>query len=512
MNRANPPRNVLVVGSGSCARMTANLMARARLNPILAADTNREVDLPPALDAGVEMLPGARLIACRGFAGAFDITLEVGNRQVERRIAGIVVAEETRREAAFGDYGLKPGPGVTSLSDFLQQLADGITFEDRTIVFLNGLVRENTPPVFQEVVRAALNAQPSPNTRCYVLTGNLKVAGQGLEALYREAKAAGVIFFKFEDTPPDIHPKNGAVDIEFTDGPSGQTLNIRPDMLVVDDYLQPAASLSALAGILDVQTDAAGFLQVENVHRFPVFTTRRGILAAGPARGPLLPSEMAADAAAAAAALLAPLEPDVRYRAEIDPSLCIRCLTCFRLCPYRAVRIGDGTRVRVEVAAEACEGCGICAAECPREAIAMQPVRHTAEPVDRLLESAGKPDALLALCCSRSSARAAELANSLGYALPEALRVVEVPCTGMISLQHLLTAVSSGARNVMVLACHEDNCHSETGNQRARMRVEQLRQQLASMGIGPERLQFHTLAANMAREFTDLTQATQTDT
>jgi coenzyme F420-reducing hydrogenase delta subunit len=74
----------------------------------------------------------------------------------------------------------------------------------------------------------------------------------------------------------------------------------------------------------------------------------------------------------------------------------------------------------------------------------------------------------------------------------------------MISLQHLLAAFAAGARQVMVLACHEDNCHSEIGNQRARMRIEQLRTHLAAMGMAPDRLQFHTLAANMAKEFTDL--------
>ena len=51
--------------------------------------------------------------------------------------------------------------------------------------------------------------------------------------------------------------------------------------------------------------------------------------------------------------------------AEIDPGHCIRCLTCFRLCPYGAVNQGS----RIAVVADACAGCGICVAECPRGAI-----------------------------------------------------------------------------------------------------------------------------------------------
>lgn len=508
MNRSHAPEKVMVIGSGSCARMTANLLARAGIRTILAGDRAPTLDPPPVLAPAVEELSGVRLSACRGFAGNFAVVLAGNSGTEHHNVRAIAVAAELRREAAYRDYGLTPSPVVVPLSKFMQRLAVGETFAGRTIVFVNGLVRENTPPIFEEVVRAALNLQPATDTRCYVLTGNLKVAGQGLEALYREAKAAGVLFFKFDQSAVRFRQNGATVSVEFEDAPSGQRLHLEPDLLVVDEFLRPAESLADLAQTLDVQTDAGGFLQVENVHRFPVFTNRRGILAVGPARGPLLPSEMAADAAAAAATLLAPLEPDVRFRAEIDRGLCIRCLTCFRLCPYRAIAIGGSTRIRVEVAPEACEGCGICAAECPRRAITMTPVAATAEPIDARLASAGPPVDLLVFCCTRSAARAAELARELGHRRADGVHCLEVPCTGMISLQHLLAAFSSGAHQVLVLACHPGNCHSETGNERARMRVAQLKEQLATMGIAAERLQFHTLAANMATEFTELVHRT----
>lgn len=506
MNVSESPRTALVIGSGKFARMTANLLVRAGMQTILSGNRSQSAESLPVLEPAVETLPDTRLDACSGFTGGFQVSLIGGKQSQQRSVDGIVVAEALQREPAFADYGLQPSAKVLSLSVFLTALADGEPFADRTIVFVNGLVRENTPPVFEEVVRAALNVRAAKSTRCYVLTRNLKVAGQGLEALYREAKAAGVVFFKFEGNPVQFQQDGETVAVEFEDEPGGETFRIQPDVLVVDEFLRPSESLSLLAKTLDVHTDASGFLQVENVHRFPVFTNRRGIFAVGPARGPLLPSEMASDAAAAAAAMLAPLEPEVRFRAEIDRHLCIRCLTCFRICPYRAVRIGEGTRIRVEVAAEACEGCGICAAECPRQAIAMAAVQGGAEPLESSLAPEKASAALLVFCCARSSARAAELAECLGHSRPEGVRCVEVPCTGMISLQHLLAAFAAGARQVMVLACHEDNCHSEIGNQRARMRIEQLRTHLAAMGMAPDRLQFHTLAANMATEFTDLVQ------
>jgi len=57
----------------------------------------------------------------------------------------------------------------------------------------------------------------------------------------------------------------------------------------------------------------------------------------------------------------------------------------------------------------------------------------------------------------------------------------------------------------MVLTCHTDNCHSETGNQYARQRVDYLVEHLDQMGFGGDRLEMATLAANMPAEYTDMT-------
>ena len=69
----------------------------------------------------------------------------------------------------------------------------------------------------------------------------------------------------------------------------------------------------------------------------------------------------------------------------------------------------------------------------------------------------------------------------------------------------MLAAFRGGAEGVMVMTCHAGNCHSENGNTHARRRVELLAEQLDRVGISPARLEIHTLAANMAREFADIT-------
>jgi coenzyme F420-reducing hydrogenase delta subunit len=57
---------------------------------------------------------------------------------------------------------------------------------------------------------------------------------------------------------------------------------------------------------------------------------------------------------------------------------------------------------------------------------------------------------------------------------------------------------------VLVLTCHEDNCHSSQGNRFARLRVEHAAEFLANCGADPKRLRVETLAANMAHEFSHI--------
>jgi coenzyme F420-reducing hydrogenase delta subunit/NAD-dependent dihydropyrimidine dehydrogenase PreA subunit len=191
-------------------------------------------------------------------------------------------------------------------------------------------------------------------------------------------------------------------------------------------------------------------------------------------------------------------------KAEIHAGACVRCLTCFRLCPYGAITLNT----RPVVIADACERCGICAAECPAEAIHIddlniRTIAQTLEPPLSADTGTSFVPFLVAFCCSRSAARARELAASSGHSLPRNLSIVEVPCAGAISLEFLLSAFRHRADGVLVFTCHEGNCHSERGNILAGQRTAHLKTLLAQIGIDPARLVIKTLAANMAAEFAE---------
>ena len=512
-------KKTLIIGSSACALQLAGHLAAGGM-PVILAGTPPQIPVSapdersPAGAESIDIAAGARITRCEGIAGGFKVILSSnGSQQTTHEVGSIVVAEETRRQANHAAFGLRASPAVQSLSEFRKWMAEGphpenaAALDGKTVVFLNGLAQESTPVIAAEIMQAALELQRLPGVRTFVLTTNLKVAGKGLEALYHRAKSAGVLFVKFSATKPRIdQAQDGPVTILFTDEAGGSTVRLHADVTVVDESIVPSEELQDLGRILELETDETGFLQTANVHRWPVFTNRRGILAAGPARAVLLPEEIMADAAAAAGAVLGRTwQPEAaQATTRIEPGKCVRCLTCYRLCPYRAVQ----KAARITIAPEACAGCGICVAECPRGAIAWG---DSGAPFAREPDqfTAGEPGAavrFVAFCCSRSAGRAAELAEGLGFKLPAGLEIVAVPCAGALSVRHILAALAGGAEGVMVLSCHTGNCHSEQGNILARQRVALLSEHLHAIGWDPKRLQFQTLAANMAVEFADTVQ------
>jgi coenzyme F420-reducing hydrogenase delta subunit/NAD-dependent dihydropyrimidine dehydrogenase PreA subunit len=417
---------------------------------------------------------------------------------MRRTVSTLVVAESEERRANFALYGLKPCAHVVTISE-LPTVGPGF----RHVVFLNGLAAESHPAIAGEVMRAAHRLQVEDRVQAYILTCNLKVAADGLEALSWEARSAGVLFFKFTDAGPEIRQfPDGRVQIWFSDELTGNHLNLDPDLVVVDESMAPSASAVALGRLLQIETDGAGFIQGDNVHRLTVSTNRRGIIVAGAARCAGAEPEIEASNATLAA-LAADLPPDAVQPAEIEPGRCIRCLTCFRVCPYRAISLNT----RPQITAAACETCGICAAECPREAIRIPGLeRHellarVAE--GRPAERAGRPY-IVALCCRRSAGVAARGAFCERRRWEATINIIEVPCAGSLPSELMLSAFGTGADGVLVLTCHEDNCHSRQGNRFARMRAEQAAGFLKSCGAAEQRLVFKTLAANMGKEFVDI--------
>lgn len=496
--------STLIIGSGKHAFTAAESLIRQNVDVFLCARNKVPDTLISGKTGHLHVFENSRILSSKGCIGDFRVIVESSGNQRSLNISSILIAEEYARKSMTEPYGLKKAPSVTSLSGMQEMPAK--TDTQKSAVFLTGISYESHPVILEEVMHGALNFQKQPNVQAYIFTGNLKVAQNGLEALYRESRKKGVVFVKCKDALPKIQQeKNGAVSIEFLDEITCENFSLCPDVIIVDETIIPGESLAHLAAVFGLDQDESGFLQTENVHRTPLLTNVRGILVAGPSRRIQPENDHARDMEIATREIkmLLEAEPeDIRPKAEISRGLCIRCLTCRRLCPYQAVSLDTYPSVMPD----ACEGCGICAAHCPRHAISIEHLSVsdiTGKTVKQSRNAKTFVPHIVAFCCARSAAVAHDQAVSMGYKIPKGTKMIQVPCGGAVSLEHLLSAFQSGADGVWVITCHEGNCHGENGNQLARANAETVMNLLAETGVEKERISFMTLAANMGKAFAE---------
>lgn len=499
----------MIVGGGPCAVNIAENLIAESVHVIVAV--KEDSTLEALINSQAEILLKTRITGCKGFVGKFNVSMDVDGETVERPVSNIIVAEEDLRKPRFSEYGLTPNDSVVGLSGIMAEHGPAINSgKGKTLVFITGVIGEGNPVITADVMRTCLKWQTDLNVETYILTRNLKVGANGLEKLYRETKEAGTVYIKFTDDLPHMEQdEDGKVTIFFQDEITQKDFRLTPDIAIIDEDVLPSGYLGHLADIFRIDTDPSGFLQTDNVHRLNVLTNRKGIMVAGSSRGILSYSDKMIDAANAAITSLELFEPgldQVVIRAEISAGKCVRCLTCLRICPHGAVRLNTS----LSVVPEACEGCGICTAECPKDAIRIDGFGTSDVLGDpEQYEIKGAPDpwvpVIIAFCCTHSAARAWALSSQTAKPLPPGLKVIEIPCGGMVSLDYIFSALRAHADGVLVLTCHEGNCNSEQGNVFAKGRVDGIAGLLSQMGFARDRLAVASLASNMGTEFSDMT-------
>lgn len=110
---------------------------------------------------------------------------------------------------------------------------------------------------------------------------------------------------------------------------------------------------------------------------------------------------------------------------------------------------------------------------------------------------------IVVMGCERSAGAALEDLQTRGYALPEGVEWIDLPCGGNVDVLHILRAFESGADRVMVLACHDGACHSLDGHRWAAKRVEAARALIVEAGLPEDSLIFRNLAPGMGADLVD---------
>ena len=111
---------------------------------------------------------------------------------------------------------------------------------------------------------------------------------------------------------------------------------------------------------------------------------------------------------------------------------------------------------------------------------------------------------IVAFCCANCASSAANVAEGMKKALPDNVKIIQVPCTGRIEVLHLLKPFEEGADGVYVAGCQEDSCRYVSGITKAAKRVAHVKKILEELDIDPQRMDLFNLFAGKGQEFADV--------
>jgi heterodisulfide reductase subunit A len=229
----------------------------------------------------------------------------------------------------------------------------------------------------------------NPTCNVSVLYKNIVTYGFR-EEYYTEARRLGVVFIRYTDEkPPEVVVKENQLFVQVYDLTLDRWLDLPSDLIPMSMSIAPAEGSQELSQMLQVPLSSEGFYQEAQLKLRPMDFMRDGIFLAGMAHYPKFIEESISHALAAAGRALTLLSQETLYLggvvAEVDPDLCVGCLTCTRTCPFSIPQViysedrpgvgGLGGAAFIDAAL--CQGCGTCTGECPANAI--QLIHYTDE-------------------------------------------------------------------------------------------------------------------------------------
>lgn len=347
----------------------------------------------------IDVLLGARIVKTQGFVGNFQTTVASIHEPTQRLLEhGVTIIATGGREYRGAVFGLGSRPGVVTQGDLERTLAElesglhpdhPLRKPGATVAILQcvGPWDEDPSQKFycsrvccSVAMKNALRVKAlNPQATVVVLHEDVRTYAF-YEALYTQARNAGVLFIRLEDRGQlEVAPADRGVRIRVRDPGLGQDVEVQADLLVLSSAIVPAEGSVALAETFKFSCTLEGFFAEAHVKLRPVDFAAEGLFVCGAAHYPKTIEESIAQARAAAARAAAILSKDVLevggVVAVVNAEHCTACLTCVRICPFGAPRINPdlvgagGIHGAAEIKAAACQGCGLCVAECPAKAI-----------------------------------------------------------------------------------------------------------------------------------------------
>jgi heterodisulfide reductase subunit A len=310
-----------------------------------------------------------------GFVGNFRSTLQMnGNEKVLEH--GIAIIATGASELKPDQYLYGKDPRVLTSLDLDRKLIDGdsVLKHARSAVFIQCVgSRIKERPYCSKVccTHSVLNAlqlkEIHPELDVYIVYRDMRTYGLR-EDLYREARAKGILFIRYDDNKElKVNKDKEDLQVLFTSSVLNREMEIRPDLLILATAIVPPKE-NPVAQLFKVPVNRDGFFVEAHVKLRPIDFSTDGVFVCGLAHSPKPIDESIAHGLGAAARAVTLLSQKEMFGnaivASINPESCVGCQGCLKVCPYEAIRYLEDKSI-CEINEAICKGCGACAATCP---------------------------------------------------------------------------------------------------------------------------------------------------
>ncbi len=205
---------------------------------------------------------------------------------------------------------------------------------------------------------------------------DMRAFGKGYEEFYKRLLDEGVNMIRGKVAEvTEVNPGNGDKPYllaKCEDTLIGKFREIPLDMIILSPAIEATEDAGEIKKTFSISQSPDKFFLERHPKLDPTSTMTDGIFIAGCAQGPKDIPDSVAQAAGAAARILALIsQGEVAIdpiKAEIITEKCSGCRICNNLCPYGAISFIDVDK-KSAINEMLCKGCGTCVAACPSSAI-----------------------------------------------------------------------------------------------------------------------------------------------
>jgi heterodisulfide reductase subunit A len=331
----------------------------------------QEVQSNPKID----IFLNAELKQAEGFVGNFKSTIQTnGSEKVLEHGIAIIATGASELKPDQHLYGQDPRV-LTSLElDRKLINRDASLKHIRSVAFIQCVgSRIKERPYCSKVccthsVLSALKLKEiNPEMDVFIIYRDMRTYGLR-EDIYREARAKGVIFIRYDDRK-ELKTTRDQKDLQvlFTGYVLNREMEIRPDLLVLATAIVTPKE-NPVAKLFKVPVNNDGFFVEAHVKLRPIDFATDGVFVCGLAHSPKPIDESIAHGLGASARSVTLLSQKTMFgnaiTAWIDSETCVGCQGCLKVCPYEAIQYLEDRKI-CEINEVICKGCGACAATCP---------------------------------------------------------------------------------------------------------------------------------------------------